>query len=137
MLRKKITFLTFPLIFLSSMLFAFPSFSGETGILEDFENEDSRGFDPSLYLRGFFSGQLSLSDSISVRGEFSLRTGDMYESGFTNETEDSVFRINELSATFTKSFAGATHTLSFFTGLFETVGSENFVRLKVKKIILS
>ncbi|WP_294428154.1 hypothetical protein [uncultured Treponema sp.] len=112
---------------LSPSLFAATFFSGETGGAATLSNEDSRGFDPALYLDGFFAGQLTVSDTFSGRAEFSLYTDDMYKNGITQEAEDSVFQINELSLTATKSFLGMTHTLSFFLGHFETIGSQQYI----------
>ena len=102
-------------------------FSGETGVCANFINTKAIGLEPALTLNGFFSGQLTVSNALSFRGEFSLRTADLFDKGFTEEA-DSVFRITELSGTYTKSFAGATHTFSLFTGNFESIGSQQFVR---------
>ncbi len=112
---------------MTSGLFATSFFSGETGAGATFTNKKESGFEPAVYLKGFFAGQLTISDMFSMRGEFSLRTPDMYENGFTKEAKASVFQINELSATVTKSFAGATHTLSGFIGHFETPGSQQYI----------
>ena len=118
-----------PLIFMatSPLLFATSFFSGETGTMATFMNKGEGTFDPAIFLDGYFAGQITVSNAFSVRGEFSLRTPDMYSNGFTKRAEDSVFQINELSATLTKSFAGATHTLSAFAGHLETPGSQQYI----------
>ena len=118
-----------PLLFMtiSPSLFATSFFSGESGATAAFVNKNSRAFDPAIFIDGYFAGQITLSNAFSLRGEFSLRTPDMYDKGFTKEAEDSIFQINELSATVTKSFAGATHTLSGFTGHFESAGSQQYI----------
>ena len=107
-------------------LFAATFFSGETGVAASLINREPRGIEPALTLNGYIAGQLTFSDLFSMRGEFSLLTDDMYRNGLTKDAE-SVFRITELSGTFTKSFAGATHTLSLFLGSFEAIGSQQFV----------
>lgn len=116
------------LLALSPCLHAATFFSGETALAATFASNEPRGFDPSLVLTGFLSGQFAFSNVFSVRGEFSLESADMYKNGFTKESTDSTFQINELSATLAGSFLGATHTLSFFLGHFETVGSQQYVR---------
>lgn len=125
-IRKKLSKAIF--LILSPALFAETFFSGETGVSGNFSDKTSRGFDPALNLNAYFAGQLTLSNAFSVRGEFSLLTGDMFEDGFTNDVDGSIFRVNEFSATFTKSFGGFTHTLSAFMGYFEAIGSQDFVR---------
>ena len=112
---------------ISSGLFATSFFSGETGAGSTFTNKKESGFEPAVYINGFFAGQLTISDMFSLRGEFSLRTPDMYDNGFTKEADNSIFQINELSATITKSFAGSTHTLSGFIGHFEDPGSQQYI----------
>ena len=117
---KAIIFLLSPNVFAASF------FSGEAGLAADFINQKSFAFDPALAFNGFLGGQLSLSNSLSVQGEFSIQTSDMYENGFSKEAL-SIFRINEISATCTKTFLGATHTLTFFKGYNESIGSQKFI----------
>ncbi|MBQ4379190.1 MAG: hypothetical protein II821_08360 [Treponema sp.] len=111
----------------STPLFAADFFSGEAGLMANFENQEKFKFDPTLCFDGFLSGQIALSNALSVRGEFSIRTSDLLEDGIMQEV-DSIFRINELSATFTKSFGGFNHTLSAFKGCFESIGSGQFIQ---------
>ncbi|MBQ8012918.1 MAG: hypothetical protein IJ257_00780 [Treponema sp.] len=122
---KKILALVFFTV--TSRLFSAAFFSGETGAAAQFVNKDSRGFEPAVFIDGFFTGQFNLSNMLSVRSEFSLRTPDMYDNGFTKDAA-ATFRINELSATLTRSFLGATHSLSFFLGHFEAPGSQQYIK---------
>ena len=121
-----------PLVFLaiSPSLFADTFFSGNTGLSANFINKRPRSFKPALVFTGFLSGQFALTKALSVRGEFSLQTSDLYDNGITNEA-DSTFQINELSASYVKSFAYATHTLSFFKGHFEPIGSQQFIQRRL------
>ncbi|MBB5225794.1 hypothetical protein DYE50_07870 [Treponema ruminis] len=119
---------------LAPSLFAGTFFSGETGLASSFVNKKSFALDPALVFSGFLGGQLAISKSFSVQGEFSIQTGDLYENGVTKEA-DAIFRLNELSGTFTQSFMGATHTLTLFKGCNESIGSQKFIirRLGVEK----
>lgn len=117
---KAIIFLLAPDIFATTF------FSGEAGLAADFINMKSFGIDPALTFNGFLGGQLAISNSFSVQGEFSIQTADLYDNGFSKEA-DAIFRINEISGTYTKSFAGATHTFTFFKGYNESIGSQKFI----------
>ncbi|MCR4822185.1 MAG: hypothetical protein K5873_04860 [Treponema sp.] len=112
---------------LSSSLFATTFFSGETGLAVTALNNDSRSFDPNLCIDGYLAGHFSFSNAFSIRGEFSLDSGDMWGDGLIAASESS-FQINELSANFTKSMGGANHTFSLFLGYFESPGSQRFIR---------
>lgn len=114
----------------SSNLFAANFFSGDAGFCASFINKSARKFEPSLFFNGFFAGQLSLTNALSVRADLSLRTSDIFINGPTKDSE-SVFRINEISAEYIKSFAGATHALTFFKGSSESIGSQHFIRRRL------
>ena len=114
------------LLALPPRLFATTFFSGETGAAAIFSN-GARDFAPALNLEGFLTGQFAFSNFFSVRGEFSLHTNDMNENGLTKEVENTVFQINEISGTLTRSFLGGTHSFSLFNGHFETIGSQQFI----------
>lgn len=107
-------------------LFAATFFSGEAGLAANFINQKSFGIDPALTFSGFLGGQLAISNFLSLQGEFSIQTADLYENGFSKEAE-SIFRINEISGTFTKSLGGATHSLTLFKGFNESIGSQKFI----------
>lgn len=111
---------------LAPSLFAGTFFSGESGLAASFVNKKSFGLDPALVFSGFLGGQLALSKSFSVQGEFSIQTNDLYENGVSKEA-DSIFRLNEISGTFTQSLLGATHTLTLFKGYNESIGSQKFI----------
>ena len=114
------------IFFLFQRLFATTFFSGDFGLMANFINKKNFGIDPALTFTGFLGGQLALSQSLSFDGEFSLQTNDLYENGFSKET-DATFRVNEISVTYSKSFAGATHTFTFFKGFNEPIGSQKFI----------
>ncbi|MBR1721807.1 MAG: hypothetical protein IJ727_04895 [Treponema sp.] len=114
------------LFFLFPKLFATSFFSGDFGLMANFINKKNFGIDPALTFTGFLGGQLALSQSLSLDGEFSLQTDDLYENGFSKEAY-AVFRVNEISMTYSKSFAGATHTFTFFKGFNEPIGSQKFI----------
>lgn len=114
----------------SSNLFAANFFSGEAGLCASFVNKSAHKFDPALFFNGFFAGQFSLTNSLSFRTDLSLRTSDVFTNGLTKDAE-SVFRINEISAEYIKSFAGATHALTFFKGSSESVGTQHFIRRRL------
>ncbi|MBQ9207035.1 MAG: hypothetical protein IJ158_10030 [Treponema sp.] len=117
------------LFFLSSIpsLFATTFFSGETGIAAKFTNDSVYEFDPTFGVDGYFAGQFALTNNLSLRGEFSIQTGDIFAAGLTKDV-DSVFRINELSATYIKTALDTTHTFSLFTGYFENIGTQQFIQ---------
>ncbi|WP_407428625.1 hypothetical protein [Treponema sp.] len=127
-MKRKISALL--ILMLSPAIFAATFFSGEAGILSNFINTKAKSFDPSLTFDAFFSGRFTLSESLSVRSEFSMQTDDTYSSGLLSET-DSIFRIDELSATYIKSFGGFSHDLNFFMGFFESVGTQQFIRRRL------
>lgn len=110
----------------STGLFSENFFSGESGITSVLLNKDARTVNPSLTFGGYFGGQVNLSNALSVRGEFSLKTADMNGNDFLSETE-SLFRISELSANLAGSLGGAIHTLSLYLGFFEAPGSQKFI----------
>lgn len=112
---------------LASNIFSETFFSGETGLASHFSNTKVYGIEPSLFMNGFFAGQLSLTNALSVRGEIAFQTSDMYENGVFDEA-DSSFRINELSASYVKSLLGATHTVSVFRGFYESIGSQHYIQ---------
>ena len=114
----------------SSSIFAANFFSGDAGICASFINKGTNKFDPALYFSGFFAGQFSLTNALSFRTDLSLRTSDLFVNGLTKDAE-SVFRINELSAEYIKSFAGATHALTVFKGSSESVGTQHFIRRRL------
>ncbi len=118
------------LFLLTSNLFASTFFSGEGGGALNFINNKAFGFDPVMNFSGFLGGQLTLSNSLSLQGEFSIQTADLFDKGITKEAP-STFRINEISATFTKTFAGATHTLTFFKGYNESIGTQKFIQRRL------
>ncbi len=129
----KKTLLPLALIFSTTSLFAANFFSGEAGICANFINEtetDSDEKKPALLCDGFVRGQISISNALSFRGEFSLQTDDLYNQGLTKETL-ALFQINEISASYTKSFGGATHTFNVFNGNFENIGSQLFIRRRL------
>ena len=125
---KKI--LSLILLVASTPLFATPYFSGETGAVAKFANTETSEFKPSLRFDAFIAGQISLNTKLLLRGEASLQTEDLYENGSTNETL-SVFRVNEISATYTTSSYGTTKSLSFFKGNFENIGTQQFVQRRL------
>lgn len=114
-------------LLLTDSLFAADFFSGQAGLMANFKNMNNFGFEPALNFDGFLAGQLALSNAFSIRGEFSIQTGDLFENGLMKEDNSAVFRIDEISATFTKSFAGVNHSISLFKGFFESIGSCQFI----------
>ena len=109
----------------ASHLFAATLFSGEAGLSANFTNKGVSSFDPSLTFDSFFSGQFTISKSLSIRGELSVQTEDAYDNGPFTETT-SQFRIDELSASYAAAFGGYTHTFSLFLGFFETIGTQQY-----------
>ena len=85
------------------------------------EREDGLG------IQTFFTGQLNLSKSLMLRGEFSIQSDDIFDTGLFNYTE-AIFCINELSATYVKPFLGNTQYISGFFGTFEPIGSDVFLQ---------
>lgn len=125
-MRKKFLLVLFATA-IFSRLSADSYFSGETGISTNFVNKRVYGFKPAININGFFSGQLEITNSLSVRTSFSTDIADLSEHGITKEA-DSKFQINELSATYTKPFAYANHSLTIFRGHFEPIGSQQFIQ---------
>ncbi len=130
-MKAKLYSLCTLLLFLSTFsLRAEAFFSGYAGIKSDiYSNPDSDDgdFDPMLCVQSYFAGQLNLSRSFLVRGEFSVQTEDIFSSGVFNNTE-AIFCINELSATYVKPFLGNTQYISGFFGTFEPIGSDVFLQ---------
>lgn len=122
---KKITAILASALLFSS-IYAETAFTGKTGIAAKFVNQKSRSFDPSMNLDGFFAGQMNFGTNFLVRGEFSVQTGDIYDD-FFSETE-SIFRFDELSATYIMPFYGVTHFFSLFLGTFEPIGNQSFLQ---------
>ena len=83
---KKFARAVFILLF-SNSLFAADFFSGEAGLMANLKNMNNFGFDPALEIDGFLAGQLAISDAFSIRGEFSIQTGDLFENGLMNGYE--------------------------------------------------
>lgn len=125
-MNKKYLFLVLVLTGTVSRLFSAPSFSGEAGAATTFINKDANSIDPALMFNGYFSGQLTIKKSLILRGEFSLRTEDSYDSDIFSEVEGR-FRLNELSGTYIKPFFGALHSFSLFLGYFESVGTGTYI----------
>lgn len=126
-MKKRI--LASAVFFLTGMagLFATTFFSGEMGVVARMGNPDVYSFAPSLNLDGYFAGNFCISNTFLLRSEFSLQTGDIFATGLTKEV-DSKFRINELSINYVNATLDSTHTLSLFTGYFENIGTQQFIR---------
>lgn len=103
-------------------------FSGFAGAKADTTSDKtSSGFDPRLYIQSFFSGQLTLSENILLRGEFSLQTADLIENSIFKATQ-AAFQIDELSLLFRQPALNAVNYESVFMGTYEPIGSDIFLR---------
>lgn len=105
-------------------------FSGYAGAKSDIYSNPAAtddDFDTQLQVQAYFAGQLNMTRSFLVRGEFSVQTEDIFSSGVFNDTE-AVFCINEVSATYIKPFLGNTQYISAFFGTFEPIGSDVFLQ---------
>ncbi|MCR5725631.1 MAG: hypothetical protein K6G80_11150 [Treponema sp.] len=124
-------FVTYTILFLLAPLaFSEVFFSGYAGMKGDIYSDpgaEEGEFDPMLQIQSYFAGQLNLSKSFLVRGEFSLQSEDIFASGVFNDTQ-ALFCINELSATYIKPFLGNTQYISGFFGTFEPIGSDIFLQ---------
>lgn len=123
-------FLPFLFLFISAGLFSQVFFSGESGFSTDFVSSKVNDYYPEFYFQGYLAGQLNISREFCLRSELSLQSQDFFQNRLTKEV-DSTFRFNELSASYVKSFLGATHTLSFFGGYSESIGSQLFIKRRL------
>ncbi len=123
-MKRNAAFLAFSLLF--SSIYAETAFTGKTGIASKFVNQQPRNFDPAMTIDGFFASQINFGTNFLVRTEISLQTEDIYDD-FFSETE-SIFRFDELSATYIKPFYGITHFFSLFLGTFEPIGKQSFLQ---------
>lgn len=124
---KRGIFSTLSAIIFSAAAFG-ASFSGSAGIKGNYLSDaGSENFSPILKLNGYFSGQLNLSSNMFLRSELSVKTADVLETKLVEDTE-SVFCIDELSFTYVRPFLGITQYLSFFTGTFDSIGTDVFLQ---------
>ena len=116
------------MLIFSATIQAETSFSGYAGVKGDmYSKKDAERFDPVLVVQSYFAGQLNFFKNLLVRGEFSIETEDIIETGpFTGTSAQ--FCIDELSATYIKPFLGNTQYFSLFLGTYEPIGSDVFLQ---------
>ena len=126
--------------------FAFdsPYFKGYAGFMGDLTSDPSKDHISSkLFPQGYFGGQLDLGEKLIIRSEFlvqgfckNLNTDLLGDDVFASPIkENSVFRIQELSALYRFNLIGLTHYFSAFMGEYEPIGSDIFLQrhLGIKK----
>lgn len=111
--------------------FETPYFNGHAGLIGDFtSNSNSDSFDPVFYSAGYLGGQINLFDSLIFRGEFSIKTNDILGNDIFKSPEgtSSIFKVQELSATYKLNTSKLTHYFSLFYGEYEPIGSDIFLQ---------
>lgn len=111
----------------SSFVFANVSFSGFAGGKADFSSDTPEKFSPELKIQSYFSGQLSISEDLLARAEFSVATDDLIENSVFKKTP-AEFQIDELSIIFRRRLLDSANYLSAFVGTYEPIGSDIFLR---------
>lgn len=125
---KRLFYVSILLSILSANAFGEMFFSGFAGAKFDFQSDkESDSYDPEGSFHSFFAGQMNLSKDCIVHGEFSLKTESLSGGDFYKKTP-AEFQIDELSITFRKPLLASTNYLSFFTGTYEPIGSDIFLR---------
>ena len=76
---------------------------------------------PLLKLNGVFAAQYNMNNNVLFRGCFGIKTGDIIENGFFQDTP-SYFTINEFSASYKLPTSVITQQLAVFMGKYESLG---------------
>lgn len=132
---KKLAAVLFCTLFLTSFSFSIdlPFFSGYTGLLCDFTSnpeKDNSSYSPDLTAQAFFAGQLDFSGKLLLRTELFFETSNLMEDNMFLEPEsnNSKFRIKEVSGTFKRDTLKNTQFISLFLGEYEPIGSDVFLQ---------
>ncbi|MGP1458271.1 MAG: hypothetical protein ACTTKL_03045 [Treponema sp.] len=127
-MKNKLTKILAVILTAGTFCYADVFFSGFAGAKADITSDKtSSGFDPRLNIQSFFSGQLTLSENILLRGEFSLRTADLIENSIFKSTA-AEFQIDEISVLFRRPALNAVNYIAAFMGTYEPIGSDIFLR---------
>ena len=131
---KKIALATlFCALCLSSAFCDSPFFSGYAGLLGDFtgDKEETTKLEPEFTMQGFLAAQIDWNGKLIFRGDFHIKSANLFNpanSPLKPTTENTEFKIGELSLTFRASSASVSHYISAFFGKFEPVGSDVFLQ---------
>ena len=82
---------------------------------------------PQLKLNGVFAAQYNMNNNAIFRGNFGIRTDDIIENGFFQDTP-SFFTINELSMSYKLPTSVITQNIAIFMGQYESLGSDEFLQ---------
>ena len=88
---------------------------------------------PKLKLNGVFATQYNMNNNLLFRGCFGIKTEDIIENGFFQDTP-SYFTINEFSAAYKLPTGLITQQLSIFMGKYESLGSDEFMQKNFSSI---
>ncbi|MCR4714184.1 MAG: hypothetical protein K5751_07350 [Treponemataceae bacterium] len=88
---------------------------------------------PKLMLNGVFATQYNLNNNLLFRGCFGIKTDDIIENGFFQDTP-SYFTINEFSAAYKLPTGLITQQIAIFMGKYESLGSDEFMQKNFSSI---
>lgn len=116
-------FIAFLLLLISFPAVYGSSFGSFLGTSAELVSEDS---DAALKLNGVFALQYSVDENLLFRGDFRVRTGNIFSGGFFQDTQG-FFSVKELAVVYRFPAENTTQQASFFFRDVEGIGSDLFL----------